>query len=75
MLVELDSKVVVFDPMLFVFLNKPRNCDKILYWGRNGFCLWLKRLESKRFKTSLDISGEAIVLTVQKLNWMLADIA
>ncbi|WJM90825.1 MULTISPECIES: IS66 family insertion sequence element accessory protein TnpB [Pseudomonas] len=25
---------------------------KILYWERNGFCIWLKRLKSERFKTS-----------------------
>ncbi|WP_330219434.1 IS66 family insertion sequence element accessory protein TnpB [Pseudomonas sp. Leaf129] len=30
-LVELDIKVAVFDPLLFVFLNKPRNRVKILY--------------------------------------------
>jgi len=29
-LVEVDIKVAVFDPVLFVFLNKPRNRVKIL---------------------------------------------
>lgn len=70
-LVELDIKVAVFDPVLFVFLNKARNRVKILYWERNGFCLWLKRLQAERFKTKPDAGDEAIVLTVEELNWRL----
>ncbi|CAI3797072.1 hypothetical protein GLGCALEP_01710 [Pseudomonas sp. MM221] len=69
-LVELEIKVAVFDPVLFVFLNKARNRIKVLYRERNGFSLWLKRLEAERFKTSPDATDEHIVLTVQELNWI-----
>ena len=34
---------------LFIFCNKRRNRLKILYWQKNGFCLWLKRLEKHKF--------------------------
>jgi len=62
-LVELDIRVAVFDPVLFVFLNWARNRMGILYWERNGFCLWLKRLVAERFKAPPEPGDAAIVLS------------
>lgn len=40
-----------FSGHLFVFCNRAKTIIKILYWDRNGFCLWQKRLEKHKFKS------------------------
>jgi len=48
-LVELELELDPFMPALFVFSNRQRDKVKVLYWERNGFVLWYKRLEKRRF--------------------------
>ena len=33
----------------FVFLNKKKDHIKVLFWDKDGFCLWTKRLEKGTF--------------------------
>lgn len=48
-LVQAELAMSPFDPALFIFVNRHHTSVKALYWDRNGFCLWQKRLEQGHF--------------------------
>ena len=70
-LVEETLSLDPFSEHLFVFCNRKRDKVKILYWERNGFCLWQKRLEKARFKWPRKVDSEVLNLTGQQLNLLL----
>ena len=59
-----------FSGHLFAFCNRGRTLIKILYWDRNGFCLWQKRLEKHRF-TWPGSEAEVMELGARELTWLL----
>jgi transposase len=44
-----EMQLNVFSGSLFIFCNRSRKILKALYWDRNGFAMWQKRLERHRF--------------------------
>lgn len=66
---ELDKDP--FSGRLFVFVNRQRDKLKLLYWDRNGFAIWYKRLERGRFKLPRGRDG-VLEVSQQELDWLLS---
>ena len=70
LLVEEHFQLDLFSGGLFAFCNRSRNRVKILYWDRNGFCLWLKRLEQDTFRWP-ETESEVLEISRPALDWLL----
>ncbi len=72
LLVEQSLGLNPFEAALFVFVNRRRDKIKILYWEKNGFCLWYKRLEKERFKWPRKGQGTIMNLSEDQWRWLLS---
>lgn len=70
-LVEQTLGLNPFGSALYVFVNRHRDKIKALYWHRNGFCLWYKRLEKEKFAWPKGADGDTVSITLQELQWLL----
>jgi transposase len=70
-LVEQELEQNPMNGTLFVFCNRARDKIKMLYWERNGFVLWYKRLEKQRFKWLRDAQSGSLSMTGYQLNLLL----
>lgn len=59
-LMVLVRDVLRYDPLsghLFVFFSKRCDRVRIVYWDRDGFAMWQKRLERGRFRPTFSDDG------------------
>jgi len=60
-LVAIVRCALLQDPLsghLYVFFSKRSNRVRVVYWDRNGFALWTKRLEKGRFHARWSEDGQ-----------------
>jgi transposase len=70
-IVEMELQMNIFSGSLFLFINRGRDKMKILYWSRNGFCLWYKRLEQERFAWVKGAGNLSCEISSEELKWLL----
>jgi transposase len=73
MIVSEELEMDPFEGNLFLFCNRFRRILKIIYWDRNGFCMWLKRLEKDKFPWPMN-RKEATEITQEQFSFLLQGI-
>lgn len=58
---------------LFLFCSRNKKTLKCIYWDKNGFCMWQKKLEKDRFPWPMS-EEEVQEITFEKLQLLLSGI-
>jgi transposase len=56
------------DPLsghLYVFFSRRSDRVRVVYWDRNGFAMWTKRLERGRFRPAFTADGRLSVSAIE----------
>jgi len=61
------------DGSLYIFCSRNRKQLKCIYWDKNGFCLWQKKLEKDRFPWPMT-EEEVQEIDLEKLKLLLSGI-
>lgn len=70
-MIESQMHLNPFDQTLYVFANRQYRAIKILYWDRNGFCLWHKRLEKEHYHWIRRGMQGVVSISYEQLEWLL----
>jgi transposase len=70
-IIQLENMGELSGKNLFVFSGRRKHSIKILYFDKNGFCLWQKRLEKERFSWPKKLSDSVVTITPTQLEWLL----
>jgi len=69
--VQMDMKLDVKLPALFIFCNRRRTHIKTLYFDRSGFALWFKKLEESKFPWPKHLEEDVIAITLKDMELLL----
>lgn len=72
-IIDKDIKKKALEGDLFLFCGRDRRRLKIIYWDKNGFCLWLKRLEEHKFPWPIN-EKECMEITFNEIKMLLSGI-
>ena len=71
-LISEEYETPVQDGSVYVFYNRAMDRVKCLFWDKNGFVLYHKRLERGRFKMGRTEEKAPYLITQEQLDWLLA---